>query len=682
MKIDKNKKVISIMLLISMILSVFIPINKVFAKEINNAITAFTITDENNKPLGSVGQYDQFKIHGEFELEDNIVEEGDTTTIKLPSKLTIGDTMNFDLKDPKGNIVARATVDKEKKTITLTYTDYSESHSGVNGSFYYYARVDSEVVTEKEKFPVEIDVEGEIIKAGEIDYEGPSGKPADNYLFKGSDPDPINKNIIKYHLFINRSNKSFENLVITDKMISTGVKVHINTVRIQKGSWIWNDVTSKYEFRNEEDVTGEYNVVQEGTGFSINLGNISQDTGFKIFYDGEMEYLPIDGEKIYNEAKLDAKDEKTITTIREHVYREAGGQAEGYVYKIDILKKGENEEVLAGAEFDVIRERNNAVVGKITTDKDGKGSIEKLLKDKYILKETKAPNGYELLNEDIVVEPGDFNNTTKIALKEIVNKKVVPKPTTVDLEATKTLEGRDLTADEFTFQLKDSAGDVVKEVKNALDGTVLFDGISIPKAGDYEFTIEEVDSKVAGITYSTVVYKVKVTATINAADNSLTTTVAYFNEDGSPATDVKFENKYTKPKPTLIKLDITKKLFGKDLKANQFKFNIQGISENTKNIKEFGLNDAEGKVIFKDLDLTFTEEGVYKYKVFETKGRDKKIKYDDTEYEIEVTVELGSNNEFELIVKVNGRVQSEKDVIKLEFINYIRDTVIGGDKNK
>ena len=196
MKIDKNKKVISIMLLISMILSVFIPINKVFAKEINNAITAFTITDENNKPLGSVGQYDQFKIHGEFELEDNIVEEGDTTTIKLPSKLTIGDTMNFDLKDPKGNIVARATVDKEKKTITLTYTDYSESHSGVNGSFYYYARVDSEVVTEKEKFPVEIDVEGEIIKAGEIDYEGPSGKPADNYLFKGSDPDPINKNIL------------------------------------------------------------------------------------------------------------------------------------------------------------------------------------------------------------------------------------------------------------------------------------------------------------------------------------------------------------------------------------------------------------------------------------------------------------------------------------------------------
>ena len=141
-------------------------------------------------------------------------------------------------------------------------------------------------------------------------------------------------------------------------------------------------------------------------------------------------------------------------------------------------------------------------------------------------------------------------------------------------------------------------------------------------------------------------------------------------------------NKYIKPEPSSIELDITKKLFGKALKANQFKFNIQGISENTKDIKEFGLNDAKGKVIFKNLDLTFTEKGVYKYKVFETKGRDNKIKYDDTEYIIEVIVEPDSSNEFELIVKVNEEVQSNKNVIKLGFTNYTADAVIAGDKNK
>ena len=46
-----------------------------------------------------------------------------------------------------------------------------------------------------------------------------------------------------------------------------------------------------------------------------------------------------------------------------------------------------------------------------------------MLKDKYILKETKAPEGYEKLTQDIEIKPEDFDSG-KTAYKTIKNKKI------------------------------------------------------------------------------------------------------------------------------------------------------------------------------------------------------------------------------------------------------------------
>ena len=155
--------------------------------------------------------------------------------------------------------------------------------------------------------------------------------------------------------------------------------------------------------------------------------------------------------------------------------------------------------------------------------------------------------------------------------------------------------------------------------------------------------------------------------------------------------DTTFYNLYAQP--ISVKLDVTKILEGKALKANQFKFNIVGTSENTEDIKAFGLNDAKGRVEFKNLDLTFIEEGVYEYKVFETKGRDKKIVYDNAVYEIEIKITHNrENNILEPTVKITKVVSGKENttledafkegIISLEFINITTDTVIVGDKNK
>ena len=65
---------------------------------------------------------------------------------------------------------------------------------------------------------------------------------------------------------------------------------------------------------------------------------------------------------------------------------------------------------------------------------------------------------------------------------------------TVHFEAEKVLNGRKLTADQFTFELLDETGEVLQTKKNAEDGSVVFDEISYTEADagkTFNYTIKE-----------------------------------------------------------------------------------------------------------------------------------------------------------------------------------------------
>ena len=98
-----------------------------------------------------------------------------------------------------------------------------------------------------------------------------------------------------------------------------------------------------------------------------------------------------------------------VERTNSYKYFAAGGQAEGYVYKIQIKKKGEDSgNPLPGATFDVIRVRSGQTVGTITSTTDGTGELGGLLLDDYKLVETEAPKGYQKLKDPIFVKPEDF----------------------------------------------------------------------------------------------------------------------------------------------------------------------------------------------------------------------------------------------------------------------------------
>ncbi|MGX7244467.1 SpaA isopeptide-forming pilin-related protein, partial [Enterococcus quebecensis] len=88
---------------------------------------------------------------------------------------------------------------------------------------------------------------------------------------------------------------------------------------------------------------------------------------------------------------------------------------------LKVIKKDEAGKLLAGAEFEV-RNASGKVVGKITTDANGIGTIKDLPFGDYTVVETKAPSGYELdaTPKNVKVSKGDPNGVVTITVE---NKK-------------------------------------------------------------------------------------------------------------------------------------------------------------------------------------------------------------------------------------------------------------------
>ncbi len=410
-----------------------------------NVITEAWVTDTEGKPFNpgqQVGAWQGFRIYAKFKLPDNVVKEGDTTTMTLPIGIDTAPPDKFQIKDGDKVIANVVMYNQNPAKIVLTYTKYAEEHSGVQGSFYFNALVNSETQTGSGKLPVTLTVNGKVIPGGHVDYKPPHFI---NSQFSKSGWMTSDKTKGKYDIRINQDNVVLVNAKFEDTIQSENVSFIQGSLKILNGKW--ENHTTYVILRGQKDVTQEFiaagKVKFDGKKLTINIGNYPESNekrGFQILYEVKLGYEPVAGEEIKNKASLTYGSE-IFNKDGNYKIKDAGGTGEGYVFKIKIQKTGENNKPLAGAKFDVIRVRSNAKVGEITTGQGGIGEIGKLLRDEYRLVETEAPQGYQKLKDPITVNPADFDSNTKIAQKDIENK----KEEKITVKVTKKWENQDGT---------------------------------------------------------------------------------------------------------------------------------------------------------------------------------------------------------------------------------------------
>ena len=286
---------------------------------------------------------------------------------------------------------------------------------------------------------------------------------------------------------------------------------------------------------------------------------------------------------------------------------------------------------------------------KLSDLKKGDGSYASEKTYSYKVSEVKGNAGDGITYDDkeytvkVKVSYDQANGTMKAELADKDQKLAFANSydteTGIDLEGTKSLEGRTLKDGEFTFEVKDKAGKVVATGSNKSDGSISFNNKLNYKLSDlekadgsyesektYEYTVNEVipegataenNYTVNGVTYDSKTVNVKVTVTYNKETGELKAELAKDSEA------IAFQNSYDTE--TSIGLEGTKSLSGRTLKDSEFTFEVK---DKAGKVVATGSNKSDGSISFNNklnyklsdlekADGSYESEKTYEYTVNE-----------------------------------------------------------------
>ena len=401
-----------------------------------------------------------------------------------------------------------------------------------------------------------------------------------------------------------------------------------------------NGADGKVEFP-AVDLTGE------GTR-SYRIREVKGDAG-GVTYDGKSYGLTVDARMSEgDDAKLDCTvsyDGGSAPTFT-NAYGAKGG------FKASATKKLEGRDLKAGEfEFDLVDKDGNVVAtakngagGKVAFPEVGLNAAGEY---RYTVREARGDKpgvSYDENEYGLTVKATDNGDG---ALDCTVSYDGDEAPTFTNAyrakggfkaSATKKLEGRDLKAGEFSFELVDADGKVVATAENKADGSISFPEVGLNAAGEYRYAIREKAGSAPGVTYDSQKHGLTVKATDNG-DGTLKCEVS--NEDGSAPT---FINKYEVRGS--FRAEATKVLDGRELKADEFEFELV---DKDGNVAATARNGADGKVEFPEVGLNAA--GEYRYSIREAKGDVPGVAYD--EEELGLTVKATDNGDGTLKCEVS-----------------------------
>ena len=354
--------------------------------------------------------------------------------------------------------------------------------------------------------------------------------------------------------------------------------------------------------------TNTYSVTPVKTSVTDQIAATKVLTG-RDMAEGEFSFELVEGE---------GKDVKVVATGK--------NAADGKITMSPI------EYTKAGTHAYTLREVKGGTTSKGITYSDAKYTIETTITD----------NGDGTLSATHVlkdVKVAEFKNSYN----------VTPKSSSVTdlITADKVLDGRDLKAGDFRFELVEGNNVVATGTNNA-DGKIVMDPVTYTAAGEHTYILRETKAGTTenGITYSTAEYTIVTTVKDN---NDGTLSVEHKLQNVDKAT---FENAYTvTPKSFSVtdQITATKVLTGRDLKEGEFSFELVEGND----VVATGKNDDRGKI--KMSPIEYTAAGKHTYTLCEVPGdANNGITYDGKTYTIETTITDKGDGTLEAKHVLNG----------------------------
>lgn len=221
---------------------------------------------------------------------------------------------------------------------------------------------------------------------------------------------------------------------------------------------------------------------------------------------------------------------------------------------------------------------------------------------------TVTPNKRGELSAAVKVTWSEADETE---FKNVYTAEPVESSVTDKIDVTKSLTGRDLTAGEFSFELREIKGEdseLIETVKNAADGMVTFSAIKYTEIGQHTYKLHEVKGNAGGIDYDDAVYTIVTTI----ADNGKGQLVATHElKDAKDVKSIEFKNVYTTNAAEVLlvgkkNLQVADGLTPADI-AGKLTFTVTGEDGAPMPANASVTNHAKGKVDFGKITFTLDD---------------------------------------------------------------------------
>lgn len=274
------------------------------------------------------------------------------------------------------------------------------------------------------------------------------------------------------------------------------------------------------------------------------------------------------------------------------------------------VTKGDLDNGKAAINFSTIKYNEPGTYVYKVSEKNAGTTVDGIAYSKNVAKitVTVTPNKKGVLSADVKVAWSEADETE---FKNVYTAEPVESSVTDKIDVTKSLTGRDLTAGEFSFELREIKGEdseLIETGKNAADGKVTFSPIKYTEIGQHTYKLHEVKGNAGGIDYDDAVYTIVTTI----ADNGKGQLVATHElKDAKDVKSIEFKNAYT-TNATEASLAGIKNLHVDDALTpaditGKFTFTVAGEEGAPMPASTSVHNDADGKVDFGKITFTLDD---------------------------------------------------------------------------